>query len=265
PTTTRARLTSISESARTTKRSKNQKWSSKEISGTTPINCPGRKARSSTCEIRTNSSRRRNGSRVSRSPPTVVNIGRCYRNLSRPKYISSGAVTLSSRFSMATARPRASQETFWRWSDLAELAESLREGGHGQAARKAISTKRRSDEQCTGSGRHAQGRIYSVGRWQAEKLERKRPTFCGLGDVSRQGIARRSEPAVCVAIQQLGRAVDPPLGRWRQNLAPARNAARRTASAGPAESCKQQVRLRRVCRNRQAADHPPVLRRHATS
>ena len=76
-----------------------------------------------------------------------------------------------------------------------------------------------------------------------EQVGRQRSPFCGLGDLPRQRIARRSEPAVCVAVQRLVRTGDPALERRRQDL-----------GAGG-----QQVCVRRRPR------HAPVVRRHAAS
>ena len=44
---------------------------------------------------------------------------------------------------------------------------------------------------------------------KARTMGRQRPPFRRLGDLSSQGIAGRPEPAVCVAVQRLVRAVDP--------------------------------------------------------
>ena len=74
-----------------------------------------------------------------------------------------------------------------------------------------------------------------------EQLGRERPALRRLGDVSPQGLAGRSEPALRVAVQRLVRAADPALRRRRQDV-----------GAG-----RQQVRLRRRAR------HAPVVRRHA--
>ena len=74
-----------------------------------------------------------------------------------------------------------------------------------------------------------------------EKWDVSGPHFAGLGDVPHQGIARRSESDVCIAVQRLVRAVDPALERRRQDL-----------GAGG-----QQVRVRRRPR------HASVVRRHA--
>ena len=51
-----------------------------------------------------------------------------------------------------------------------------------------------------------------------EKWEVSGPHFAGLGDVSHQRVARRSEPLVCLAIEWLVRADDAALQRWRQDL-----------------------------------------------
>ena len=91
-----------------------------------------------------------------------------------------------------------------------------------------------NDEQSAGIGGHAQGRVHpDVGR-EARKVGRQRSAFRGLGDLSSQRIAGRSESAVCVAVQRLVRAADPALRRRRQNV-----------GAG-----RQQVRLRRRSRAR---------------
>ena len=74
-----------------------------------------------------------------------------------------------------------------------------------------------------------------------ETVGRQRPALRGLGDLPPEGLARRSEPAVCVAVERLVRADDPALQRRRQDV-----------GAG-----RQQVRLRRRPR------HAPVVRRHA--
>ena len=96
-------------------------------------------------------------------------------------------------------------------------------------------------ERRTGTGRHAEGRVRpDVGR-QAREVGRQRPALRGLGDLPPQGLARRPEPALRVAVQRLVRADDPALQRRRQDL-----------GAG-----RQQVRLRRRPR------HAPVVRRHA--
>ena len=74
-----------------------------------------------------------------------------------------------------------------------------------------------------------------------ETVGRQRPALRGLGDLPRQGLAGRPEPALRVAVQRLVRAGDPALRRRRQDV-----------GAG-----RQQVRLRRRAR------HAPVVRRHA--
>ena len=102
---------------------------------------------------------------------------------------------------------------------------------------------RSEDEQSTSTGGHAQRRVRPDVGWKARKVGRQRPAFRGLGDLPREGIARGSEPALCVAVERLVRAGDPALERRRQDL-----------GAGG-----QQVRLRRRSR------HAPVVRRHAAS
>jgi len=86
----------------------------------------------------------------------------------------------------------------------------------------------------------------------------QRSALRGLGDVSREGIAGGSGSPVCVANQRMVRADHTALRRWRKDVAPAGNTAGRTASARASEGREQQVRLRCVCRNRQATDHTSV-------
>ena len=97
------------------------------------------------------------------------------------------------------------------------------------------------------------------------EVGRQRPALRRLGDLPPQRLAGRSEPDLRVADQRLVRPDHPALRRRRQNLAPARHAARRTDhhARRHAQGREQQVRLRHVARNRQAAHHAPVVRRHA--
>src|SRR5438067_209834 len=79
-------------------------------------------------------------------------------------------------------------------------------------------------------------------------------------DVSPQRLARRSQSHLCLADKRMVRADHSALRRRRQNLAPAWNAARRTGRpSGPAQGRQQQVRLRRVSRNRQAAHYASMV------
>src|SRR6266849_10839328 len=96
--------------------------------------------------------------------------------------------------------------------------------------------KRSEYERRTGSGGHTQGRVHpDIGR-QARKVGPQRSALCGLGDLSRQGLARKPQSAVCLADQRLVRANYSALRRWRQNLATARDAAGRTdPAAGTSE------------------------------
>ena len=98
-----------------------------------------------------------------------------------------------------------------------------------------------------------------------QNVGRQRPALRGLGDLPPEGLARRPEPDLRVADQRLVRADHPALRRRRQDLAPAGDAARR-ADHDPrrhAQGREQQVRLRHLPGNRQAAHHAPVVRRHA--
>ena len=78
-------------------------------------------------------------------------------------------------------------------------------------------------------------------RRQARGWDVSGPHFARLGDLPPQGLARRPEPALRLAVQRLVRADHAALGRRRQDL-----------GAG-----RQRVRLRRRAR------HAPVVRRHA--
>ena len=91
------------------------------------------------------------------------------------------------------------------------------------------------DERGTGTGWHTQGRVRpDVGR-QARAVGRQRPPLRGLGDLPPQGIARRPESAVCVAVQRLVRAGDPALQRRRQD-AGSRWATSSCTTASPART-----------------------------
>src|SRR5260370_20405327 len=95
----------------------------------------------------------------------------------------------------------------------------------------------------TGAGRHAKGGVRrDVGR-NARTLGRQRAPLRGLGDLPPQGLSRRPESAVRVAVEQLVRAGDPALQRRRQDV----------ADGG------QQARVRGRPR------HAPPGRRHAAS
>ena len=72
-------------------------------------------------------------------------------------------------------------------------------------------------------------------------MGRQGPVLRRLGDVPRQGIGRRPEPDLRLAVHGLVRPADPALRRRRRHLEPGR----------------QPVRLRRRARD------PPVVRRHA--
>src|SRR5277367_743457 len=72
-------------------------------------------------------------------------------------------------------------------------------------------SRTRRYEQSESFGWDAQGRVHSdVGR-ETGALERQRPAFRRLGNVSREGVARGSESAVRIAIERLVRTVDPAL------------------------------------------------------
>ena len=117
------------------------------------------------------------------------------------------------------------------------------------------------------AGWHPQGRVHSHLRRPARALARQRAALRRLGDLSPQRLAGRSEPASTPR--------KPAAGSGRSSSAPTTagkhgtsRAARRRAdhhARWHAQGRKQQVRLRHVARNRQAAHHAPVVRRHAAS
>src|SRR5208282_4046798 len=98
-------------------------------------------------------------------------------------------------------------------------------------------------EPSTSVGGHTQRRFHSRVGWQARKLECQRPSLCGLGDLSPQGIARRSQSYLRFAVQRMVWTDDSTLRRRRQNLVPARNAARAAGCPGSSEGREQQVCL----------------------
>ena len=100
-----------------------------------------------------------------------------------------------------------------------------------------------------------------------EKWDVTGPLFGGWEIYHMKGSPVDPEPHLRLADQRLVRADHPALRRRRQDLAPARNAARRADhdAGGHAQGREQQVRLRHVAGNRQAAHHAPVVRRHAAS
>ena len=117
---------------------------------------------------------------------------------------------------------------------------SFRPGGRLKAS--GTELEGGTDERRAGPGRHAQGRVRPHARTaSAKRWDVERPALRGLGDLPRQGLARRPEPALRLADQRLVRPGHPALRRRRQDL-----------GAG-----RQQVRLRRRAR------HAPVVRRHA--
>src|SRR3972149_11290762 len=90
-------------------------------------------------------------------------------------------------------------------------------------ARETTQTKGERNERDTGIDWNAQGRVHSDSGRKAQAVGHPRPPFCGLGDLSFKGFARRSEQAVCVANQRLGWADHPALGGWGQNVGAGRN------------------------------------------
>src|SRR2546426_3430264 len=62
-----------------------------------------------------------------------------------------------------------------------------------------------SHERCTGSRGHPQGCVHPDRGRQAQAVERERPSLRRLGDLSPEGITRRSEPAVRVADERVVR------------------------------------------------------------
>src|SRR5439155_14391468 len=76
------------------------------------------------------------------------------------------------------------------------------------APRPARSQGGETDEQGASSSRNEEGRVHSDIGWKAQAVGRQRPPLWRLGNVSPQGIARRSESAIRVADQRLVRAGD---------------------------------------------------------
>ena len=95
-------------------------------------------------------------------------------------------------------------------------------------------------------------------------MGRQRPALCRLGDLPHQGIAGRSEPDLRLAVQRLVRADHPALRRRRQDLAPAGHA-RRRADHARRHAEGESNKFVYDTADRQAADHAPVVRRHAAS
>src|ERR1700722_2223651 len=91
------------------------------------------------------------------------------------------------------------------------------------------------------------------------------PPFAGWELYPPERLSGRSQPHLCVADQRMVWPAHSALRRRRQIMAPARNTSRGAADARSAESRQQQVCLRHVRQNRQAANHASVLRRHAAS
>ena len=67
-------------------------------------------------------------------------------------------------------------------------------------------------ERSTSTCRHTKGRVHPLVGWRAQGLGCQRAALRGLGDLSRQGIAGGSQPAVRVAEQRLVRATDSAVG-----------------------------------------------------
>ncbi len=87
----------------------------------------------------------------------------------------------------------------------------------GTAQNCVSSPGRVADERGTGTGGHAQGRVRAdVGR-QARAVGGQRAALRRLGDLPRQGLAGRPEPALRLAVQRLVRPADPALRRRRRD------------------------------------------------
>src|SRR4051812_48096775 len=89
------------------------------------------------------------------------------------------------------------------------LISCLRENFYSQGA---------TDERRTRIGRDPERRVYLDGRRQARAVGHQRPLFWRLGDLSPQGISRRSEPAVRLAGHRLVRAADSAVERRRDDV-----------------------------------------------
>ena len=82
------------------------------------------------------------------------------------------------------------------------------------------------DERSAGFGWDAKRRLRpDLGR-QAQEMGRQRAAFCRLGDLSSQGLARRSRPDLRLAVERLVRPADPALERRRQDLGAGRQQVR---------------------------------------
>src|SRR5258708_20180144 len=97
----------------------------------------------------------------------------------------------------------------WRGCGLNERALSgidfilkLRSTGYASMAALLL-IKGVRDERSATTGGNAQGRIRPDVGWQARQVGRQRPSFCRLGNLPPQRVAREPESRVCLADQRL--------------------------------------------------------------
>ena len=83
---------------------------------------------------------------------------------------------------------------------------------------RSINLQETCDEWSESAGRHAQGRICADVGWEAGEVGGEWAALRGVGDLSREGLAGGSEPAVCFAVEQLVWAGDSAVGRWREDV-----------------------------------------------
>src|ERR1019366_10425410 len=72
-------------------------------------------------------------------------------------------------------------------------------------------------EQCASTGWHPKRRIHPDLGWKPGKMGCQRSPFRGMGTLPSQGLARRSQSNLCVAVQRLGWAGPSPLQSRRQD------------------------------------------------
>src|SRR5580704_9118899 len=75
-----------------------------------------------------------------------------------------------------------------------------------------------NNEQGEIAGWHTQGCVCDDFGWEAQTMGDHWAALCGLGDLSREGIAGGPEPVVCVTVQRLVWAGDSTLERRRHDL-----------------------------------------------
>jgi hypothetical protein len=91
-----------------------------------------------------------------------------------------------------------------------------RPGGFAETPAKAEGPEQQQrggkNEQGASVGGHAEGCVHPECGRKAEELESQRAVFCGVGNLSPEGVDSGPEPVVCVAVEQLVRAGGAALG-----------------------------------------------------